>query len=206
MVVGIGGIQLKTSEDIAMELLFRDSMERKDKESLDPREALDAAELVNKIGRIDLDALLRREKAKLTPMEQLAEAVAEGVEIKRRKHKAKKQHWRTAQRKRKVYYRTVYAPHLKKKQAELLRKGAEGWYTYLTAGWRRRKVEVDLTLEEFTTVVWPALGGRIPIFYRYDTTKPLSLSNIWVEESESREKRVLFDGMEHTLKASGYSL
>lgn len=183
-------------------------MENREKpaEGLSPADVLLANEIAAKLSKVSLGELLERERKKLTPMEKLAEDVASGVEIKRRRKKAKKQHWRTAQRKRKVYYRTVYAPHLKKKQAELLRKGAEGWYTYLTAGWRRRKVEVELTLEEFTEVVWPALKGRIPIFYRYDTTKPLSLHNIWVEESEASEKTVLFDGKEHLLKATGYML
>lgn len=79
----------------------------------------------------------------------------------------------------------------------------EGWYPVLREQWQAAGVECELTREEWDMLVAPAVGDKLPNIRRYDTSKPVGLSNIWVV---GRKGEVLFDGKEHVLKSLGYIL
>jgi hypothetical protein len=113
-----------------------------------------------------------------------------------------KKHWKQKKRLRRERYLAVIKSERKIKKAELLESGPEGWYDHLKVHWYQKALKIEMTKEEWTNIVWPTLGGRIPIVRRYDTSGPISLGNILVTQSGT--KRVLFDGAEWKLKEMGY--
>lgn len=119
-----------------------------------------------------------------------------------------KKHWKMKKRLRRERYVNVVKGVRKIKKAELLESGPEGWYDHLKTHWYQKGHSkgggIELTKEQWTEVVWPALKGRIPIVRRYDTSGPISLENIYVLQSGT--KNVLFDGKEWKLKELGYTL
>lgn len=115
-----------------------------------------------------------------------------------------KKHWKMKKRLRRERYLNVIKSERKIKKAELLESGPEGWYDHLKVHWYQKALKIELTKEEWTNIVWPALEGRIPIVRRYDTSGPISLGNIYVLQSGT--KRILFDGKEWYLRDRGYIL
>lgn len=115
-----------------------------------------------------------------------------------------KKHWKAKKKRKREYYVNVVKGTRKIKKAELLESGPEGWYTHLKTHWYQKAHKIEMTKEEWTDVVWPCLQGRIPIVRRYDTSGPISLGNIYVLQSGT--KNVLFDGKEWKLKEMGYAL
>jgi hypothetical protein len=142
----------------------------------------------------------------MTPNDKLLDAlrsnriIHRGVKGKGRP--LKKLHWKTKAARRKNYLHTIHYPRMKDRLAEQLTTG-EGWYRYLTAGWRKHKQEYRLTQEEFMEQIYPRLNGRVPVFYRYSLKKPISLDNCYVL---GEDRSVLWDGAEYKLERLGYCL
>lgn len=176
------------------------------KKGIDPLEALETADLLERLKTVQLD-----KPRDLTPMEELVEELKASHSVKRlvKKRKAvvkhKKMHWKTKRRKQREYYQNVVKYRRLEVRGELLESGAEGWWEYLTTMWRRKKVPVEMTEQEWTETVWPALKGAVPIIRRYQPRKAISLENIYVTAS-GNERDVLFDGKEWRLKEEGYIL
>lgn len=177
------------------------------KDRVTPDEALRLSQLIEQLGRVDLDQI---KLDSMMPFEQMAEKIGNDQKFKRKlagAGKPKKPHWRTVRaRKKKArakYYHTRGKAATQRKKANLLRT-PEGWWTYQTSVWQRKKVPYTITREEFLEVLWPALGGEIPVFMRYDSTRPYSLENALVYKNNT--KQVIFDGMEWSLKQQGYIL
>lgn len=173
-----------------------------------PEELLEALEVANRIAGMDIEGML---EAKRTPLEKaLAKADEELVaSINRRRRakpaSAKREHWRTAKKKRKEIYHKVTKPRRQMRKAEQLRGGAKGYYQYLRTGWIKTGTKFTLSEEEFITHVWPHINGRLPMFLRYNPKEPVSLYNIYAVDVDN-EKQVLFDGMELRLQQQGFTL
>jgi hypothetical protein len=180
----------------------------REKRGMTPEEAMEYADLIRKLNAIDLDKVQDEKRAALSPMERLVADLGENKDVARRlKGKRKKTHWKKAKRLKREYdrtrYREVLKPQRKKELAEKLTT-AEGWWEYLNRNWRWLKTPVTMTQEEWTEVVWPRLNGRVPVFFRYNTKEPISLANIVVKCTETRE--VMFDGQEWDMIRMGYVL
>lgn len=180
------------------------------RQGVDPEEALKLARLIEELGRVDLDKI---KVEALSPLELLAHELETNGKFQRRVAGAKKPkprrkiHWSTARARRRKYQRDYYHSVLKpatlRKRASMLRT-PEGWWEHQTHLWRVRKQEYTITREEFLEIVWPALGGEVPVFHRYNPNLPFSLDNLVVYKN--RSKQVLFDGKEYELKRLGYVL
>lgn len=151
--------------------------------------------------------LLAKKEAQRSDLDKAIERLKQGKTLDRAIRKVKqprrKQHWRAARRKRRQYYEAVAEPRRRAKLAEQLTT-AEGWWEYLTAGWRRRKAPYTLSEQEFVETLWPAVAGRLFVIQRYDSKLPIALDNIYAVRTGTGE--VLFDGKEHKLRTLGYIL
>lgn len=169
------------------------------KERMTPEEALELAELLAKISKIELKP--NRPEAELVEDLMKDKVLRRGPKgIGLRKPKKKPLHWKTRRKKAREVY------HAKGKQQRMARKikktdSAEGWYKIVNDKWRERSIPY-FTLEEWLQVIWPALGGRVPCFTRYDTSKGFLLENIVVRED--KVGTVLFDGMEYRMWRKNY--
>lgn len=156
--------------------------------------------LLELVNSIDLERAVEEKQAEMTPMDRLVEELRKGGTVVRKK-KRPKMHYKVRRRKRREYYARVEAPRRKKRLAAQLAQGPQGWYKFLRKQWQQQSIKVPLTLEEFETILWPAIEGYVFTVRRYDTKGPIRLDNIWVEDCESR--KVLWDGKEHRLRELG---
>ena len=180
------------------------------RDRVDPKQALELAELIEKLSSVDLDKI---KIEAMSPLEQMAHELETSGKFQRAVAGAKKPksrrkiHWSTARararKRQRDYYHRVIKPATLRKRAAMLRT-PEGWWEHQTALWRARKEPYTITKEEFLEVVWPALGGEVPVFHRYNPGLPFSLDNLIVYKN--RSKQVLFDGKEYELKRLGYIL
>lgn len=181
-----------------------------DKQRKELAEALRKLEVAKLLTQLD-DLEIPEAVDERNPMDRLVDelkqsnAIARRVKQRTAKPKRKKMHWKTARRKKNEYYQNVARYRRLELKGELLEEGPAGWWTYLTRLWKRHKVPVEMTEQEWTEVIWPTLEGRVPVIHRYQPNKPISLGNVYVTESENH-KNVLFDGKEHALRAAGYIL
>ena len=172
---------------------------------LDPSYVTELNDLMQQIGNIDLEKVKLEREDKMLPMEKLVADLKRDGKVSRiikRRSPVKKLHWKTKRKKRREYYHSVMKVKRISKNAVLL-STPEGWWEYLTTSWKRKKIPVDMTEEEWLEVVWPTLKGRVPLFARYDTNRGIALDNIYVRDN--RNLKVLFDGKEHLLKTLGYT-
>lgn len=186
--------------------------EVKRKRGIDPDEALEMERVLRKISEMDLEKIAERKYNELSPMDRMVEDLKANKEVGRalrykKKAKAKPKHWTQKKAAKRKYdrtrYREVLKPKRKRERAELLQSGA-GWWEYQNRIWAQNGVEVRMTEEEFTTVVYPAFGGRVPVLERYDKTRGISLDNLLVRDSDTRE--VIWDGKEYSMKVGGWIL
>lgn len=187
------------------------------KREIAPAEALLLAEIFEKLSREDLP------QTAVTPMEEmireLKEELPELQKYVRKKDKKKHsascsgkcrgscgaRHWKTRRKLQREAYRERGRAARRIRKAELLAKGAEGWWIHQRKMWWQKKVPVTLSKEEFVGIVYPTFNGEVPVFKRYSTSKPVSLDNLLVTAAGSTRK-VLFDGKEYSLRAAGYIL
>lgn len=181
-------------------------MGTKEKET-SPEDVLELLRTLEKINDINLDRLSTEKFEALRPVDQLVETLKRDKTLRRGpKDRSmgtrKKVHWKTKRRKwREQYHRNGKRYRLAKIEKQL--SSPEGWYEYLIFEWKKDKVDF-FTREEWLEVIWPALGGKVPYFNRYDTKKGFTLDNVVVYETGTR--KVLFDGKEHLLRKMGYIL
>lgn len=184
------------------------------KAGIDPDEALKMARVLEKVLALDLDKEEASRREALSPMDKLVEDLKANKDVGRAlKHRSKVRtkdkplHWRKKKSAKRRYdkarYQDVLKPKRRRERAELLQT-AEGWWVYQNRIWKQNGVEVRMTEEEFTTVVYPSFGGRVPVLERYDARKGISLDNLLVRDSDTR--KVLFDGMEYVMKENGWML
>lgn len=182
-----------------------------DLSKLAPEELVELSRLWQKIEQITPEELAEAVQAEaLPPIEQLAEDLKNAKAVTRKvkgagRPKAKKQHWKTTARKRKEYYQSTVKYKRLIKKGELLSTGPEGWWEHIRGHWYQKGYEVHLTKQEWIDIVWPTLGGKVPVIRRYVTAEPISLENIYVVESGT-QNNVLFDGKEWRLRKDGYIL
>lgn len=155
------------------------------------------------INSIDLEKAVVEKQESMTPMEKLVADIEKG-RVVQRKRKRPKMHWKTKRRKQRLYYKTTEAPRRKKRLAAQLKEGAPGWWRFLKKQWLQQKITVEMSEEEFSTVVWPVIDGYVFSVRRYEPRKGIRLDNIWVEDIDTGN--VLFDGKEYALRAKGYIL
>lgn len=181
--------------------------QRKEKGGLSWEDILALNKLNDALESVTLEQLLaKKEEAKSDvdkAIERLKAGGTLGRAIKKVKAKPRKQHWRTAKRKRRQYYEAVAEPRRRSKVAEQI-KTAEGWWEYLTYHWKIRKQKVDMTFEEWESALYPAVAGSVFVLQRYDSKLPIALDNVYAVRTANGE--VLFDGKEHKLRTLGYIL
>lgn len=178
---------------------------RKEGIPLDEIEGL--MEVLGKINQIDLGKIEIEKEAKLTPQEKMIRDLKANRHIKRMlkgkgRYKANL-HWKTKAARNRKYWNEIGNPRRRARIAETLNTG-EGWYKYLVDRWRIHRTEVRLTQDEWLSEIYPLLEGRVPIFRRYDTRKPVALDNVLVRDQDTGS--VIFDGAEYRLRKLGYCL
>lgn len=170
------------------------------------QELLQVADLLSTLEELDLDQIHRDG---LSDIDKMVEDLQNSKAVQRKVKKKtahvqpnKKLHWKTKRKRKRDYYRDVVKYRRLEVRGELLSSGSEGWWKYLTQMWQRKKVEVEMTYDEWNEHIWSQLDGRVPVINRYQTRKPISLGNVYVTES-GNHKNVLFDGKEHLLREMG---
>lgn len=190
------------------------------KKGMDGEEALALNELLGRLSSISLTDLAQERRDGLTPQDRMLADLRDGKETQvralrgktgdGRKRKKPKDHWRVAAKKRKLYYATTIKPWRSKQKARNLVTGA-GWYLEQMVLWKaeaRKKRDTShmpsISEEEFVTHIYPHFVGRLPVFRRLDTSKGVSLENLYVVDCDT--EAVLFDGSEWAMRANGYIL
>lgn len=193
--------------------------------AISEEDAKELVRLAEKLAKIDLEKLAEEKERSKTPLDRLAEDLKANrtvLAILSKKGKGKithsptcsgrcggrcgDNHWRVKRRKKRVRdkrYKDKIRALRKAEVAEKVRT-KEGWWDILTQKWREKKVEVELTREEFFEVIFPSFYPRVPLFLRYETDKPVSLENLIVRDQETGE--YLWDGKEYLLVKMGYAV
>lgn len=170
-------------------------------------EALQALlDTIAKVDQIDLQQLDAAVEARRSKIDRFTELMEKGVKQNRKPKKngrpynngKSRQHWRTRRKYLKDYHQKVRAPKNRAKALAALRE--KGWYGYMCIGWRKRKIPVEVTLEEWTETIG-TIENVVPYVERYDTSKGISFENILIRDRDTGE--TVFDGKEHYLKQSG---
>ncbi len=189
-----------------------------DLKDLSPEDALAYMRFVAKLEEVDLEKLEARRLEKLTPVEVVLDRAKAGGRLDRAVKAAGKKrgpgrpklHWKTRAKRYREYHRKYqldrYHEVLKpRRKAEVIALLTDrDWYTYMLPGWKRRKVKVKITKEEWDRAVRPGIGELLPVVFRYDSREPISLYNILIKDSDTRQ--VLYDGKEQELRDKGYAL
>lgn len=181
------------------------------KEGMTAEEALELERVLSVIKGIDLDRAIEQKQAEMLPVERAIARLNNGGSLVRRAKaksvRKKKAHWKTRQARKRAENQLYYARRLKDRRREELAeklKTAEGWWEHVSGTWKRKRVGLKITKEEWLTEVWPKVEGRIFITYRYNTKEAMSLGNMLVKDSDT--DNVLFDGKEYALRKNGYIL
>jgi hypothetical protein len=182
-------------------------MSSKDHKGIDPEGLQELLEVLEKVGEIDLSKVERELEAEHSPNDLLIRALKNKQSIRRGLKgstvKIKPLHWKQKRGIHRRYYHEVRVPRRKAQLAEELQTG-EGWYRYVTACWKRHKEPYRLKEKEFLEFIYPHFEGGLPVFVRYDKSKPFSLENIYVLDQDTH--RCMFCGMEHKMIRMGYAL
>lgn len=181
------------------------------KNKLDADSVLELNDLFNKIKGIDLKAVEMEKLEAMRPVDRLVEDLKNDRKVVRKlkdrtgngRTPKPKVHYQTRRKRQREYYHNTTKPKRTIQKAELLTT-PEGWWEYLTTSWKRKKVPVEMTKEEWLEVVWPILDGRLFVVRRYNVNGPISLENIYLQESGTTT--TLFDGTEWKLQQLGYIL
>ncbi len=191
---------------------------RREKRGMGGAEALELVELLGRLSNISLADLAREQREELTPQQRMIEDLQNNKHLRRgltsKQGKGRtpkpKPHWRILAKKRKAHYANYLKPRRTKEKARNL-STAEGWWKEQSLVWynetkkkRSTSHPSTITKEEFCEVLYPAFEGRIPIFKRFDTTKGVSVDNLYIVDVDTG--KVLFDGAEHSLRCLGYIL
>lgn len=170
-------------------------------------EALQALlDTITKIDSISLDELDRAVEAKRTVKDRFTEELSKGV-LKAKKPKKPgppfkngrcRQHWRSRKKYLKNYHKTTRAPKTRDMVVRTL--SSEGWYGYMCMRWKKRKIPVEVTREEWEAAVG-LMENVVPFIERFDTSKGISLDNILIRDRTTRV--VVFDGAEYSLRKNG---
>lgn len=163
---------------------------------------------LEKIKKIDLGKLAEEKLNKLTEKQRAVhDLLSNNPAVDRRikqavakPKKRKKLHWKTKEKRRKDYYQKVVKPKLRERKAKMLDEN--GWFPLLQEQWKRAKLEVELTEDQWNEHIAPWLGDSTPQIHRYDPTRGISLANIWITTGS----RTVFDGVEFVMKSKGYIL
>jgi hypothetical protein len=185
-------------------------------------ELLEASALLAKISAIDLDKLDVERYEALRPVDRLIEDLQSDKKVREWKVKPKKKtkphrhspkckgncrnrcgsgHW-TAKRKKERDYSKSRRGYLRNWRADKIRT-AKGMYSLVVLDWRK-KGKPFLSLEEWETVLYPLLDGRVPSFTRYDTEEGFTLENTVMADLDTGN--IIFDGKEYILRKLGYIL
>lgn len=120
----------------------------------------------------------------------------------------KKTHWKAKKRKKRIYQRWYMNRVYKEKTAPVRTKLAEegDWYRLYRMEWTKRGFKVEVSEEEWNSVVDPILNPPegekvVPVVYRLNTTKPVALGNILIRNSDT--KAIVFDGHDWQLRRLG---
>lgn len=178
-----------------------------DTHKMSPEELVQLNEILGKINK-NVESELPKDIPQVRTVDDMVEDLKKSVAVTRRvkgAQRPKKMHWRTKRRKYREYYQKTGKHKRIIKRGELLSEGAEGWWKHIRGHWYQKSVPVEMTKEEWTDIVWPALKGRIPVIRRYNQNGPISVENIYIVESGTRNN-ILFDGKEYVLRSQGYIL
>lgn len=154
---------------------------------MDPALVQELQELFNQLDKIDLSALEKEQEQRKTSIERIIEDVKLGNRLvrqaaKRRPPGRPKLHWKTRIANRKKtkakYYQNTWKPRRAAETAERMLT-PEGWYEHITLYWKGER----FSLEEWLTVLWPRLEGKVPAFKRDDVKKGWTLENVCMFES-----------------------
>lgn len=181
-------------------------------------ELLKLLDTLQKVEAVDLEAIERLREESLSVRERLALTLREGVNLKRaigvaqKKPKKKKMHWKQRRgnhnRYHNEYYHKILKPRRQESVASLVVEG--DWWTKARDAVLRRTKLADrkkiwkISLAEWDEHIKPHIGEDvIPIVFRHGGPKgKYTLDGIYVVDSMDR--RVLFDGKDHTLRKAGY--
>jgi hypothetical protein len=157
------------------------------------------------LSKVDLGKVEEeREKAKSTLDKHIDALKANRRTSRILKPKRKKMHPQTKKARKRKYNREIGVPMRKHRLAVLLEEKG-GWYHVCRETWGKKARVVELTEEEWNEVVEPGIGwDNVPVVFLVDREKPVSLGNILVRDSDSRE--ILFDGLEYEMRKLGYIL
>lgn len=167
-------------------------------------------ETITKIDAIDLAELDRAVEARKTKIDRFEEKLEKGLKVGRKvKRKNGRpynngkgpQHWRTRKKYLKEYHKRVRAPKNRAKRLAALRES--GWYGYMVIGWKKRRIPIEVTLEEWEEAVG-TMENVVPYVERLDTSKGISLRNIVIRDADTGV--VVFDGAEYVLRTDGLIL
>jgi hypothetical protein len=150
------------------------------------------------MGRVEEE----REKAK-SKLDKHIEALKANRKTDRMlKPKRKKMHTKTRLARKRKYNREIGIPMRKHRLAVLLEEKG-GWYHVCRETWGKKGRVVELTEEEWNEEVEPGIGpNRVPVVFLVDKSKPVSLGNILIRDSDSRQ--ILFDGLEYEMRQNGW--
>lgn len=179
-----------------------------DTSKMTPEETIRWLQLQEVLNRIDLDKVIPAE-VPATPREKLIRDLetqsAKAAITKIKKHgKRRKMHWKMKKRKQRERMRPYMAERYKKVLLPQRRRFVEdrNWYGYYVMEWKKRATRFELTEEQWNEKVGPRIPeDRVPSVFRIDTSKPVSLANIVVRDSESRT--VFYDGTDEQLRELG---
>lgn len=184
--------------------------------AMEGHEALELVELLDRLRGISLTDLAVEQRAGLTPQERMIEDLTNNKSVQRSlrdksggtRAKKPKPHWKTEAKRRKLRYANYLKPKRIKEKALRLTT-AEGWWEEQSLIWRNEAAKKrdtsfvpKVTQEEFCEVLYPAFVGRVPIFKRLDTSKGVSLENLYIVDVDTDQ--VLFDGAEYYMRLKGY--
>jgi hypothetical protein len=191
----------------ALEARIRRRDEERGISGEDAGDLLELMKLGETIARLDLNKVAEERVARLSEKNRIVhDLVSLNKDVDRRLRqlkapkKRKKLHWKTREKKRRDYDKNVRTPRVKQRKAQLL--GERGWYPILAEQWRRAKLDVQLTEEEWNEWIAPRLGDGTPTISRTDTGGPISLGNVCVRDRGGR--RVVFDGLDYSLRLALY--
>lgn len=177
-----------------------------------PMDAVFLQQMFEKIGAVDLEAVQERIELSKTALDRALDDVKLGGKMKRILAKKAKPgrprlHHKTRAARKKVRKADWWLHREKpRRQARLALelRTAEGWYKYLMESWRKQKIKGNMSEEDWSGTLWPLLEGKLPVFRRRDTSKGMTLDNVTMYESGTRN--VLFCPDEYKLKLLGYAL
>ena len=178
-----------------------------------PEDAVWAQQMWEKFEDVNLEEVLRRAELSKTALDRAIEDVSVGRKMKRVLAKKARigrppLHPKVRKASRRKQKAQWYVLREKPRRTALIVKqlqSGEGWYDYLKTSWRKQKIKGGFSKEEWLEVLYPLLeGGKIPVFRRKDTSKGMTLDNITMYESGTRN--VLFCSEEYKLKLLGYAL